>query len=174
MNSSIGAGVLVLIFLFIVFLFRLRKKRMDDLRKFYDENQIYSIEKFPDIIRDALGNGYWRGAKGSLVIEHKPFEFYWMEGSIETFMTINNSTQAHRIPYLSIIFPPKTVSEDFMEAAYRSMKSASKFKDFFILNTTVPIRIENLADGSFLMMWKVFYKAEIYQQKLDWLQTNLS
>lgn len=87
---------------------------------------------------------------------------------------VNGTMQSSITPFLAIVFPPNSVSEDFMRKAWQSIKSKSAVKDFFVLNTDQPIRIEKLSDGCFLMMWQVLYKVNIYEQKLKWLETNLS
>ncbi len=76
MASYIGCPGLILIVLFIVFLFLRRKKLTNELTEFYRKNQFYTVNEFPASILQALGKGNWQCLKGSLVIDHKPFEFY--------------------------------------------------------------------------------------------------
>lgn len=174
MGGYIGCGLLILIVLSIIFLFRWRKKQDDGLKEFYKQSQLYSIIDYPEIIRETLGTNNWTSSKGSLIVEHKPFEFYWFETFTRNTVIVNNAAQTTIQPFLAIVFPPHIVSEEFKQKALQSMESKSKFKDFFVLNTTSPVRVERLTDGSFLIMWQVLYRPEIYQQKLDWLAANLS
>lgn len=174
MTGYISCFGLLIIVLFIVFLFIRRRKINDELVKFYQKSQLYSVNDYPVSIREALGKGNWTCSKGSLIIEHKPFEFYWLESYTTSSVMVNGSMQSTISPYLVIVFPSNTVSQEFMLKATHSMKSNSAFKDFFVINTTNPIRVEKLSDGSFLIMWAVLNKTEIYQQKLDWLEANLS
>ncbi len=174
MTGYIGCFGLILIVLFIIFLFVHRRKINDELVKFYQKSQLYAVNDYPISIREALGKGNWTSSKGSLIIEHKPFEFYWLESFTTSSVMVNGTMQSTISPYLAIVFPPNTVSQEFMLKSTESMKSKSSFKDAFVVNTTNPIRVEKLYDGSFLLMWAVLYKADIYQQKLDWLEANLS
>lgn len=174
MTGYIAFGGLILIVLFIIFLFLRRKKINKELGEFYRQSQLYSVSEYSEIIREALGKGRWTSLKGSLIIDHKPFEFYWFESYTTSGVMVNGTMQTTINPYLAIVFPPKVVSEEFMQKAFQSKVSDTKFKDFFVPNTTSPIRVEKLSDGSFLMMWQILYQVKIYRQKLDWLEANLS
>jgi hypothetical protein len=165
-----GIGII----LFIIFLFWRRKRIENELDIFYKNSQLYGVKEVPETIREALGGGKWYNFKGSLIIEHKPFEFYWLENLTSSVTVVNNSTQTTVSYILAIVFPPKVVSEEFIGKAFALKESEARVTDFVILNTDKPFRVEKLADGSFLMMWHVLNRADVYQKKLDWLEANLS
>ena len=174
MVGYIGLAGLILITLFIIFLFIRRKKIENELGVFYKNSQLFGVKEIPESIRETIGGGKWFYFKGSLIVEHKPFEFYWLENLTSSIMVVNNTSQTTVNYILAVVFPPNTVSQDFMNKAFEWKNSASAFKDFFILNVNNPYRVEKLSDGSFLIQWNVLNRADVYQKKLDWLQANLS
>jgi len=174
MNGYLGCGGLILIVLFIVFLFIRRRKIENELAVFYKKSQLYGVKEIPDSIRKAIGAGKWFYFKGSLVIEHKPYEFYWLEHLITSLTMVNNVSQTAVSYTLTVVFPPNTVSQTFINKALELNETSLSLKDLVVLNTDKPIRVEKLTDGSFLMTWNVLNRADVYQQKLDWLEANLS
>lgn len=173
MTSYIGCGGLILIAVFIGFLFIRRRKIEDEIIKFYKENDFYAANDFPESVLQAIRNRNGQPLKSSLVIEHKPFAFYWLITSTSSTLIVNNTAQTSHQYFLTIVFPPGTVSENFIMKAESFKAESSSFKDFFVLNTEKPIRAERLADGYFFILWQVLNTAEVYRQKLDWLNANL-
>lgn len=174
MTGYIGCAGLVFIVLFIIFLFIRRKNIEKGVAEFYQKNQVFRVNEIPNSIKDAIGNGNWIYLKSSLVIEHKPFEFYWLESFTSSMTVVNNVPQTTINCFLTIAFPPNTVNQEFMNKGFQLKENTTKITDFVVLNTDKPYRVEKLSDGSFIMMWQVLNKAEVYQKKIDWLEANLS
>ncbi|MBX7169965.1 MAG: hypothetical protein K1X72_03335 [Pyrinomonadaceae bacterium] len=174
MTGYIGCAGLVLILLFIVLLFVRRKKIEKGVEEFYKKNQFFGVKELPESISQAIGNGNWIYLKSSLVVEHKPFEFYWLESSTTSTTFVNNSAQTTINCFLTIAFPPNTVSFEFMQKAEKLKETEARKLDFFSLNTDKPYRVEKLNDGSFIISWQVLNRADIFQKKIDWLQQNLT
>jgi hypothetical protein len=174
MSGYISCLIFIGIILFIIFLFWRRRKIENELDIFYKTSQLYGVREVPETIRSAVGDGKVFNFKGSLVIEHKPYEFYWLEKLTSSMTVVNNSAQTTVSYILAIAFPPNVVSQEFINKAFELKETAAGVTDFVVLNTDKPFRVEKLADGSFLMMWHVLNRADVYQKKLDWLEANLS
>lgn len=153
----------------------MRRKRIEnEVAEFFKKNQFYSVKEIPSAILEGIGNGNWTYLKSSLVLEHKPFEFYWLESFTTSQTWSNNAPQTTINCFLTIAFPPKTVSQEFMEKAENLKETEARKIDFFALNTNKPYRVEKLIDGSFIISWQVLTRTDVYQKKIDWLQANLS
>lgn len=174
MGLYLALGMFFFIILFIVYLFIRRKKIENELSKFYKQNQFYTVKEIPENLRQAINNKNLVCLKSSIVKDHKPFEFYWLESFTTSTTYGNNGPQTSLNCFLTIAFPPNTISEEFMQKAKSFKETEANVKDFFVLNTDKPQKVEKLDDGTFLMMWQVLSKAEVYQKKLDWLEENLS
>jgi hypothetical protein len=174
MTGYISCGIFILIILFIIYLFIRRKRIEKGVAEFYKKNQFYSVKEIPSDILAAIDKGNWTYAKSSLIIEHKPFEFYWLESFTTSQIWSGNNPQTTINCFLTIAFPPNTVSREFMEKAESLKETEARKIDFIALNTNKPYRVEKLIDGSFIICWQVLTRSDVYQQKIDWLQANLS
>jgi hypothetical protein len=174
MAFYISVGILFLIVGVIVYLFIRRQKIEDGISEFYQKNQFYEVKEIPENIKTAIGKGNWVYFKSSLVIDHIPFEFYWLICSVSSTTWSGSALQTTVNYILNIAFPSSTISRELKKKALQLQKSESNAKNFFIFNTDNPTKVEELKDGTLLITWNVLNRADIFQKKMDWLEENLS
>ena len=181
MTGYIGCFGLLAIAFFIILLFFQRRQIDNEMTEFYKENSLYTSENCPPNVRESLGaseNLYCYPAN-LITAKGGKIGFFWWEWFVKSTAVINRVPSASFDYYLAVSFAPNTVSREFTELAIRAADKsgddfAQKAKDFFVLDTETPYRAEILADGSFVICWRVLKRRDIYDAKINWLKNNLS
>lgn len=181
MTAYIGCIGLLGIIAFIAFL-SIRRKTIDGaMGDFYKENLLYTTEDFPPDVRESLTNSdnIYCCRANLILATGANVEFCWWEWNIKSTTVVNNVASSSYDYYLAVSFAPQTVSDEFMKKATdwadkSTVAASQKLKDFFVLNTERPYRAEKIADGNFLMCWKVLKRRDVYDAKINWLKNNVS
>ncbi len=179
-NGNIGLFMLLGIAVFIVLLALRTRKMNQEVAQFYLQHSLFAAKDAPPLARAAIG------VKGNLLCLQgtlKPnsgggVTFYWWEWFSRSTIIVNNVPQSTLSCFLAVSFPPHAVSEAFEQKAVASLQShqsfGTKLKAAFSLDTTNPYRAEKLDDGSFIIFWRVVQNAKVLEDKIIWLQNNVS
>lgn len=175
MGAYIGCFGLILIGVIIVALFWRRKKIEDGVDKFYADNGLVFEPGVPAAITETLGDGNWSRHKGTLKFVDGPqVTFDWIINFTTSTTVSNNVPQTTLHYFLTVLFAPNTIGEEFKTLVKGQMAEPKTAKEFVALNTRRPIRAEETADGSFLVVWPALDRADIYQERLNFLRGNVT
>ena len=178
MTGTIGCVGLIAIAIFIVLLALWSRRSRKGVREFYAKYGMFSADDPPKNVLDAIGvakplclHGSVSSISGSVV------PFHWWEWTRSSLHSTGTGVQGSISCFLAISFAPDTVSKEFQQKAI-AQKEAKRsvlkiFKDIYALDTDKPIRIEKLADGTFVIFWQVVQRPKVMEDKIAWLKTNL-
>lgn len=76
--------------------------------------------------------------------------------------------------YLTVVFPVGSVSPNFMQQMAQLSDSSMNLLDLTKWHRDIPSNARQLSDGSFAIKWQMLFKSELFKEKLDWLEANLS
>lgn len=158
-----------------------RKSREKAMQAFYQEHSLFLTKNASPKIREHLKINEIPdcGSLNLKLADGTQIPVYWCEWFIRTEIPGRTTASVQIDYYLSIFFAPNMVSEDFMRTAIEfSAKSGvgavQRIKDQFVPDTHYPFRAEKLADGTFLIGWRMVKQRELYEEKLEWLKNNIS
>lgn len=174
-QGTVGCIGLVLIVAFVGFLFWRKRRLGKELEGFYPRHGIVAAKSAPAEVLAELGNARWYCYAGKLTGNgREPVPFHWWE-AVKTSPDPGGVQAEH---FVAVSFAPLTVTQDFIsktkEVAESRSASTSRLKKFFVYDTTNPFRIEVLSDGTFLIVWKVLLRADIYDEKIQFLTRVLN
>ena len=179
MNGMIGCYGLIGIVIFILCLGIWSRQSRKGVRSFYEKYSLVGAVAPPQNVREAIGNpnlfcleGKVTPASGGEVPVH------WWEWSTSSLQVSGNVAHSSLSCFLAISFGPGTVSGEFKKIA-RDQKDAKKkgwswVKGIVTYDTEKPIRVDELADGTFVIFWQVLQRPAIMEHKMEWLRKNLS
>lgn len=175
MAGYIGCFGLLTIAILIIGLFLLRRNIDKGVVDFYANNGLVFEPGVPAAIIETLGEGNWSRHKGTLKFADGPqVTFDWIINFTSSTLVSNNVPQTTLSYFLTVLFAPNTIGEDFKTLVKGQMAEPKTAKEFVALNTKRPIRAEELADGSFLVVWPALDRADIYQERLNFLRGNVT
>ena len=151
------------------------------MRDFYREHSIFLKKNESPKIREHLKTDEipYCSQWNLTLADGAQIPIYWCEWLIITERPGRTTARFQRDYYLAFFFAPNTVSDDFMRKAIEfsdksKVGAMQKIKDQFTLDTHRPYRAERLADGTFLICWRVLKRRDIYESKIEWLRSNFS
>lgn len=167
------------IFAFILMLGLWSSRKRKEVGGFYERHRLFAANVVPPIVSQSIGAANATCLKGNLTTNAgEEIPFYWWEWSTSSTNYGGAAPVTTMSCFLAISFSPNTVSEEFERRAIEALQSnqdfSQKMKDAVILNTRDPYRAEKLADGSFIIFWHILERAEIMEEKINWLKNNIS
>ncbi|MVM33098.1 hypothetical protein GO755_23860 [Spirosoma sp. HMF4905] len=178
MGSAPASCVFFVVLFFSSFLI-FRKTVPNNLQAFFTDNNIYKATTIPEPVSKLLGSQYYSCAEGTLTNPSgETIKFNWWQGMTSSMIKSGNAYVNSYTYYLAISFAPNTITETFRQAARAKMDTSGftfrqRFKHWFVLDTTTPIRLAEVEDGSFVIIWQTYHDVERFSHYIDWLKANL-
>lgn len=178
MNGTIGCIGLIAIAILILFLALWSRRSRKGVGEFYAKYGMFSVDDPPQNVLDAIGIAKPLCLHGSVSsISGAVVPFYWWEWTRSSLHSTGTGVQGSVSCFLAISFTPNSVSNQFEQKAI-DLKEAKRsvlkmLKDIYALDTDKPIRIEKLADGSFVIFWQIVQRPKVMEDKITWLKNNL-
>ncbi|MFT3745531.1 MAG: hypothetical protein QM785_14715 [Pyrinomonadaceae bacterium] len=177
MTGMIGCIGLVGIFVFIVLLGLWSRKSRQGVAKIYEKYSLQPATDGPENVRQLIGSPKLFCRRGSIKLAFdNEVSFYWWEWFISSTTTTGTTRSTTIECFLAISFAPKSVGEDFKNAAFSEYEKGKAFslKKAVGYETSLPYRVETLDDGTFVIFWRVLQRPHIMEHKIAWLKKNLS
>ena len=177
MTGTIGCLGLIAIVIFILLLALWSRRSRQGVSKFYDKYSLKIVDDGPDNVRQLIGALNVVCRRGSIKLSvDREFRFLWWEWFTSSTTHSGNSSQTTISPFLAISFAPNTVSDEFKQMAMSELEGnrGFSFKKAVGYDTSTPIRVETLADGTFVIFWRVLHRPHIMEHKIAWLTKNLT
>jgi|GEM_PF-6297878 len=178
MNGMIGLAGLVGIVIFIVVLALRTRKLKKGVGQFYQKHSLITTNDAPQIVREAIGVTDPMCLRGNVTLSAGgEVPICWWEWFIRSTYYSGNAPHGSITCFLAISFPPNVLSEAFEQKTIQATRArkpfSQKLKNAFGLNTRTPIRVEKLADGSFVIFWQILQQAQVLEDKIAWLKNNV-
>ncbi|QMW01073.1 hypothetical protein [Spirosoma foliorum] len=170
---------LFFLILFFASFFIFGQKASGSLQAFFTANKIYKATTPPEQVANFLGSQYYSCSDVTLTSSSDDtVHFNWWQGMTSSLVKAGSAYVNSYTYYLAISFAPNTITESFKQAARAKMDTSGftfrkRFKHWFVLDTATPIRISELEDGSFVIIWQTYHDVERFSHYIDWLKANL-
>lgn len=171
MNQIFAFAVLLIILGSLVIIFVRKSKISKKVNVFYQQNHFQDVRELSDNIKGFFEDETLTPKQSVLVINNRTIPFYWIESSTKQTFNIIEANKPELLHYLTVVFPPATVSRAFMQQSIDTVDSSSGSISW---NTDRIILAKLLMDGSFALKWRNIETTDNYEKKLAWLKANVN
>lgn len=171
MTQIFAFAVLLFILGSLVIIFVRKSKISKKVNEFYQQNHFQNVRELSDNIKEFFEDETLTPKQGALMINNRTIPFYWIESSTRKTFNVIEANKPELLHYLTIIFPPATVSRAFMQQSIDTVDSSLGSINW---NTDRIILAKLLKDGSFALKWRNIETTDNYEKKFAWLKANVS
>lgn len=160
--------LLIIIVLAVIFL---RKNFISKkVNSFYQQNHFADVTTIPENINELFDHEILNPKHGEIVVQNQRIPLYWIESCTYQIPHIIKTPRPKNLHYLTVVFPPASVSHTFIQ---QTINSVNPHPGFINWDTETVVQATVLADGSFAIKWQNFETTENYEKKMAWLMANV-